>query len=384
MKLMTDIDLANQRVLMREDLNVPMQNGVITDDSRLKASLPSILAALQQCPAIILMSHLGRPVEGESSERFSLAPIAHRLSELLDEDILFAKDWAKVSSAPGSVTLLENVRFNKGELKNHASLAKAYADLCDVFVMDAFASAHRAQASTHGVARYAPIACAGPLLHSELNALERALIAAKKPMIAVIGGSKISSKLEVLNEVSRRCDRLIVGGGIANTFLAAAGYPIGRSLCEWDLLDVARRLMDRVTIPLPIDVVVAPSKSQGDQAIVKLAADVLEHDMILDVGPKTSQQIADQIIKAKTIVWNGPLGVFEEKAFAQGTCSLASSIRDSSAFSLAGGGDTLSAINQFGVTDSISYISTGGGAFLEYIEGKLLPAVAILEERALD
>ncbi len=384
MKLMTDIDLANQRVLMREDLNVPMQNGVIVDDSRLKASLPSILAALQQGPAVILMSHLGRPVEGDSSERFSLAPIAHRLSELLDKDILFAKDWAKVPSAPGSVTLLENVRFNKGELKNHPSLAKAYADLCDVFVMDAFASAHRAQASTHGVARYASIACAGPLLHSELTALERALIAAKKPMIAVIGGSKISSKLEVLNEVSRRCDRLIVGGGIANTFLAAAGYPIGRSLCEWHLLDVARRLMDRVTIPLPIDVVVAPSKNEGDQATVKLAADVLEHDMILDVGPKTSHQVADQIKKAKTIVWNGPLGVFEEKAFAQGTCSLASSIRDSSAFSLAGGGDTLSAINQFGVAESISYISTGGGAFLEYIEGKLLPAVAILEERALD
>ena len=384
MKLMTDIDLTNQRVLMREDLNVPMQNGVIADDSRLKASLPSILAALEQRPAIILMSHLGRPVEGESNERFSLAPIAHRLSELLDTDVSFAKDWAKVSSAPGSVTLLENVRFNKGELKNDASLAKAYADLCEVFVMDAFASAHRAQASTHGVARYAPVACAGPLLHSELTALKRALIAAQKPMIAIIGGSKISSKLEVLNEVSRRCDRLIVGGGIANTFLAAAGYPIGRSLCEWNLLDVARRLMDRVTIPLPIDVVVAPSKSEGDQATVKLAADVLEQDMILDVGPKTSQQIADQIMKAKTIVWNGPLGVFEEKAFARGTCALASSIRDSSAFSLAGGGDTLSAINQFGVAESISYISTGGGAFLEYIEGKLLPGVAILEERALD
>ena len=384
MKLMTDLELAGQRVLIREDLNVPLRDGAITNDARLRAAVPSILAALEQGAAVMLMSHLGRPPEGEWREEASLALIATRLAELLGRDVLLAKEWRKVAPLPGDVVLLENVRFNPGEGANEDRLAAAYAALCDIFVMAAFGTAHRAQASTHGVARYAPVACAGPLLHAELTALERALTTAQQPMIAVVGGSKVSTKLAVLGELAARCDSLIVGGGIANTFLAAAGYPVGQSLCEWDLLDTARELMDRVDIPLPIDVIVAPGIDAPQHAEIKLAADVTADDMILDVGPSTAAEIASRIHSAATVLWNGPLGVFEQEAFAAGTRMLAGAIAESESFSLAGGGDTLAAIDQFGVADNISYISTGGGAFLEYVEGKILPAVAVLIERAQD
>ena len=384
MKLMTDLALAGQRVLIREDLNVPLRDGVITNDARLRAAVPSILAALEQGAAVMLMSHLGRPVEGAWREKSSLAPIATRLTELLGRDVLLAREWRQVAPLPGDVVLLENVRFNVGEAGNDDNLASAYAALCDIFVMDAFGTAHRAQASTHGVAKSAPVACAGPLLHAELTALERALTTAQQPMMAVVGGSKISTKLAVLGELAARCDSLIVGGGIANTFLAAAGYPVGQSLCEWDLLETARELMDRVDIPLPIDVVVAPGIDAPEHAEIKLAADVAADDMILDVGPSTAAEIASRIHSAATVLWNGPLGVFEQEAFAAGTRALATAIAESESFSLAGGGDTLAAIDQFGVADNISYISTGGGAFLEYVEGKMLPAVAVLVERAQD
>ena len=384
MNLMTDLELAGQRVLIREDLNVPLRDGAITNDARLRAAAPSILAALEQGAAVMLMSHLGRPAEGEWRAESSLAPIAARLAELLGRDVLLAKEWRQVAPLPGDVVLLENVRFNSGEAANEDSLAAAYAALCDIFVMDAFGTAHRAQASTHGVARYAPVACAGPLLHAELTALERALTTAQQPMIAVVGGSKVSTKLAVLGELAARCDSLIVGGGIANTFLAAAGYPVGQSLCEWDLLDTARELMDRVDIPLPIDVIVAPGIDAPQHAEIKLAANVTADDMILDVGPSTAAEIASRIHSAATVLWNGPLGVFEQEAFAAGTRVLAGAIAESASFSLAGGGDTLAAIDQFGVADNISYISTGGGAFLEYVEGKILPAVAVLIERAQD
>jgi phosphoglycerate kinase len=381
---MMDLALAGKRVLIREDLNVPLRDGVITNDARLRAAVPSIAAALEQGAAVMLMSHLGRPTEGEWREESSLAPIAARLAELLGRDVLLAKEWRQVAPLPGDVVLLENVRFNSGEAANEDSLAAAYAALCDIFVMDAFGTAHRAQASTHGVARYAPVACAGPLLYAELTALERALTTAQQPMMAVVGGSKVSTKLAVLSELAARCDSLIVGGGIANTFLAAAGYPVGQSLCEWDLLDTARALMDRVDIPLPIDVVVAPGIDVPQHAEIKLAANVTANDMILDVGPSTAAEIASRIHSAATVLWNGPLGVFEQEAFAAGTRVLADAIAESESFSLAGGGDTLAAIDQFGVTDNISYISTGGGAFLEYVEGKILPAVAVLVERAQD
>ena len=384
MKLMTDLALAGQRVLIREDLNVPLRDGVITNDARLRAAVPSILAALEQGAAVMLMSHLGRPVEGAWREESSLAPIATRLTELLGRDVLLAREWRQVAPLPGDVVLLENVRFNLGEAGNDDNLASAYAALCDIFVMDAFGTAHRAQASTHGVAKSAPVACAGPLLHAELTALERALTTAQQPMMAVVGGSKISTKLAVLGELAARCDSLIVGGGIANTFLAAAGYPVGQSLCEWDLLETARELMDRVDIPLPIDVVVAPGIDAPEHAEIKLAADVAADDMILDVGPSTAAEIASRIHSAATVLWNGPLGVFEQEAFAAGTRALATAIAESESFSLAGGGDTLAAIDQFGVADNISYISTGGGAFLEYVEAKMLPAVAVLVERAQD
>ena len=384
MKLMTDLELAGQRVLIREDLNVPLRDGAITNDARLRAAVPSILAALEQGAAVMLMSHLGRPPEGEWREEGSLAPIATRLAELLGRDVLLAKEWRTVAPLPGDVVLLENVRFNLGEAANEDSLAATYAALCDIFVMDAFGTAHRAQASTHGVARYAPVACAGPLLHAELTALERALTTAQQPMMAVVGGSKVSTKLNVLGQLAARCDSLIVGGGIANTFLAAAGYPVGQSLCEWDLLDTARELMDRVDIPLPIDVIVAPGIDAPQHAEIKLVADVKADDMILDVGPSTAAGIASRIHSAATVLWNGPLGVFEQEAFAAGTRVLADAIAESESFSLAGGGDTLAAIDQFGVADNISYISTGGGAFLEYVEGKTLPVVAVLNERAQD
>ena len=384
MKLMTGLDLSGRRVLIREDLNVPLRDGAITNDARLRAAAPSITQALSQGAAVMVMSHLGRPTEGEWTAEASLAPIATRLSELIGRDVLLAREWRHVAPLPGDVVLLENVRFNVGEAADDAVLASAYASLCDVFVMDAFGTAHRAQASTHGVARCAPIACAGPLLAAELTALERALTAAQSPMLAVVGGAKVSTKLEVLDNLSSRCDSLIVGGGIANTFLAAAGYPIGKSLHEPDLIDTARRLMDQVEIPLPIDVVVAPGVDEGRRASVKLAAEVAAEDRILDVGPQTAAEIAERVGEAATILWNGPLGVFERDAFAEGTRVLAEAIADSEAFSLAGGGDTLAAIDQFGIADSVSYISTGGGAFLEYVEGRTLPAVAVLAERGAD
>ena len=382
MKLMSEMDLTGRRVLIREDLNVPLRDGEITNDARLRAAAPSLLAALDQGAAVIVMSHLGRPIEGEWSADASLTAVAVRLGELLQRDVLLATEWRHVAPLPGDVVLLENVRFNTGEAANDAALAADYASLCDVFVMDAFGTAHRAQASTHGVAKCAPVACAGPLLHAELTALERALTGAARPMLAVVGGSKVSTKLEVLDRLSERCDSLVVGGGIANTFLAAAGYPVGQSLCEWDLIDTARRLMDKVDVPLPLDVVVAPAFDAGHRAEVKLAADVSDEDMILDVGPETAAGIAERIHKAATILWNGPLGVFEQDAFAQGTRVLAEAIAASDGFSLAGGGDTLAAIDQFGVASEVSYISTGGGAFLEYVEGKELPAVAMLKARA--
>ena len=384
MRLMTDLDLTGRRVLIREDLNVPLRDGNITNDARLRAAAPSILQALAQGAAVMVMSHLGRPSEGEWTAEASLAPIAARLSELIGRDVLLAKEWRNVAPLPGDVVLLENVRFNLGESADDAALAADYAALCDVFVMDAFGTAHRAQASTHGVARAAPLACAGPLLAAELTALERALTDAQRPMLAVVGGAKVSTKLEVLDNLSSRCDSLIVGGGIANTFLAAAGYPIGKSLHEADLVDTARRLMDKVEIPLPIDVVVAPSIEEARSANVKLAAEVSDDDMILDVGPQTAAQIGARVREAATILWNGPLGVFEYDAFAEGTRVLAEAIAASEGFSLAGGGDTLAAIDQFGVADQVSYISTGGGAFLEYVEGRTLPAVAVLSERASD
>ena len=382
MKLMSEIDLAGRRVLIREDLNVPLRDGEITNDARLRAAAPSLLAALDQGAAVIVMSHLGRPVEGEWSPEASLAPIAARLGELLDRDVLLATEWRQVAPLPGDVVLLENVRFNVGEAADDGALAADYANLCDVFVMDAFGTAHRAQASTHGVAKCAPIACAGPLLQAELTALELALTGADRPMLAVVGGSKVSTKLEVLDRLSERCDSLVVGGGIANTFLAAAGYPVGKSLCEWGSIETARGLMDKVDVPLPLDVVVAPALDAGHRAEVKLAADVSDEDMILDVGPETAAGIAERIHEAATILWNGPLGVFEQDAFSQGTRILAEAIAASGGFSLAGGGDTLAAIDQFGIAGDVSYISTGGGAFLEYVEGKELPAVAILKARA--
>ena len=382
MKLMSEIDLAGRRVLIREDLNVPLRDGEITNDARLRAAAPSLLAALDQGAAVIVMSHLGRPVEGEWSPEASLAPIAARLGELLDRDVLLATEWRQVAPLPGDVVLLENVRFNVGEAADDGALAADYANLCDVFVMDAFGTAHRAQASTHGVAKCAPIACAGPLLQAELTALELALTGADRPMLAVVGGSKVSTKLEVLDRLSERCDSLVVGGGIANTFLAAAGYPVGKSLCEWGLIETARGLMDKVDVPLPLDVVVAPALDAGHRAEVKLAADVSDEDMILDVGPETAAGIAERIHEAATILWNGPLGVFEQDAFSQGTRILAEAVAASGGFSLAGGGDTLAAIDQFGIAGDVSYISTGGGAFLEYVEGKELPAVAILKARA--
>ena len=382
MKLMSELDLSGRRVLIRQDLNVPLREGEITNDARLRAAAPSLIDALNQGAAVIVMSHLGRPVEGQWTEQASLAPIAARLSELIGRDVLMAKEWRQVAPLPGDVVLLENVRFNVGEASDDAALAADYAALCDVFVMDAFGTAHRAQASTHGVAHAAPVACAGPLLHAELTALARALTDARRPMLAVVGGSKVSTKLQVLDSLTQRCDSLIVGGGIANTFLAAAGYPVGNSLCEWDLVDTARRLMDRVDIPLPVDVVVAPGIDAGHRAEVKLAAEVADDDMILDVGPETAAGIAERVATSATILWNGPLGVFEQAAFAVGTRVLAEAIAASEGFSVAGGGDTLAAIDLFDVASGVSYISTGGGAFLEYVEGKELPAVAALRARA--
>lgn len=381
--LMTELDLSGKRVLIREDLNVPLKDGTVSSDARIRAALPTIKAALAVGGRVMLMSHLGRPVEGEFDEAFSLAPVASHLSNLLGSPVTLVADWRDgVEVAEGEVTLLENVRFNVGEKADDDDLARSYASLCDVFVMDAFGTAHRAQASTHGVARFAPVACAGPLLAGELSALEQALAEPARPMVAIVGGSKVSTKLTVLETLSTKVDQLIVGGGIANTFLAAAGKAVGNSLCEHDLIPAARSLAESTTIPLPADVVTGKAFSEDAEATLKSAEDVAHDDMIFDIGPQAAADVAQILAQAGTILWNGPVGVFEFEQFAGGTEALARAIADSPAFSLAGGGDTLAAIDKFGIADKVSYISTGGGAFLEYVEGKTLPAVAMLEQRA--
>ncbi len=383
-KLMADLDLSGKRVLIREDLNVPIKDSSVSSDARIRAALPTVQAALDAGAKVMLMSHLGRPTEGQPEQQYSLMPVARHMSELLDKKVRLVADWRNAEAAEGEVVLLENVRFNEGEKKNDESLAKDYAKLCDVFVMDAFGTAHRAQASTYGVAQFAPVACAGPLLAGELNALEAALSNPARPMVAIVGGSKVSTKLTVLEALSDKVDQLIVGGGIANTFLAAAGKPVGESLCEHDLLDAAKTLMAKTSIPLPEDVVTGKAFSESTPAEHKSADDVADDDMIFDIGPKARAQVSELLSKAKTILWNGPVGVFEFEQFAGGTEALSKAIAESDAFSLAGGGDTLAAIDKFDIADQVSYISTGGGAFLEYVEGKTLPAVAILTERAKD
>ena len=380
---MTDLDLTNQRVLIREDLNVPVKDGVVQSDARIVAALPTIRLALEKGAAVMVCSHLGRPDEGQFSEENSLAPVAAYLSKALGREVPLVRDYLNgVEVAPGEIVLLENVRFNSGEKKNTDTLAQQYAALCDVFVMDAFGTAHRAQGSTHGVAKFAKVACSGPLLSAELEALGKALGAPAKPMAAIVAGSKVSTKLDVLTSLADLCDQLIVGGGIANTFLAAAGFPVGKSLYEADLIDTAKAIAAKVSVPLPVDVVVAKAFAADAEATVKAVADVAEDDMILDIGPETAKQFAQLLKSSKTILWNGPVGVFEFDQFASGTKVLAQAIAESDAFSIAGGGDTLAAIDKYNVADKISYISTGGGAFLEFVEGKVLPAVAILEERA--
>ena len=382
-KLMTDLDLRGRRVLIREDLNVPLKEGRITSAARLKAAAPTIRYALDSGAQVIVMSHLGRPVEGEFNSEFSLAPIANYLGKLLDQKVHLIKDWSDGSIVSNHrLVMLENVRFNIGEKSNSDSLARAYAELCDIFVMDAFGTAHRAQASTHGVAKYAPSVCAGPLLANELDALEQALASPTAPVAAIVGGSKVSTKLMVLESLADKVDQLIVGGGIANTFLAAAGKPVGKSLFEADLIPAAQALMSKVNIPIPTDVIVGKEFSETAEAVVKLVDDVEEDDMIFDIGPESAKQLAEMITTMGTIIWNGPVGVFEFTQFSQGTEILARTIANSDAFSIAGGGDTLAAIDKYNIADQVSYISTGGGAFLEYVEGKQLPAVAILQNRA--
>ncbi len=385
-KEMTDLDLAGKRVLIREDLNVPIKDGKVTSDARIRAALPTLRQALDAGAAVVVMSHLGRPEEGRHDDRYSLAPVAERLGELLGRPVPLIRDW-RISGAgvrPGEIALLENVRFLEGESKDDDALAQALAGLCDVYVMDAFATAHRAQASTHGVAKFAPVACAGPLLSAELDALELALADPRRPMIAIVGGAKVSSKLEVLDALSEVADRIIVGGGIANTFIAAAGHEVGKSLYEADLVDAAKRIAGKVDVPLPEDVMVGKRLDEQEPAQAKRLDEVADDDMILDIGPETSRQWAASLDGAGTVLWNGPVGVFEIDQFGEGTRVLAEAIARSGAFSIAGGGDTLAAIDKYGVRDGISYISTGGGAFLEFVEGKTLPAVAVLASRADD
>ena len=391
---MENLSLAGKRVLIREDLNVPVKDGVVGNDTRIRAVLPTIKLALELGAQVIVMSHLGRPQEGVAAteqREFSLAPVAAHLSTLLGSPVVLDNsaldNSALGNDAPNrqnaaSVTLLENVRMNIGEGKNDDALAKRYAALCDVFVMDAFGTAHRAQASTHGVAKFAPIACAGPLLAGELDALQKSLHAPERPMLAIVGGAKVSSKLEVLKSLATKVDHLIVGGGIANTFLAASGINVGKSLCETDLIPLAKELMAQTSIPLPIDVVVAKEFSAEAAATTKLVAEISDDDMILDIGPQTAAMFADTIAAMKTIIWNGPVGVFEIPQFARGTKAIAKAVAANTGFSIAGGGETIAAIDTFGVTESISYISTGGGAFLEYVQGEVLPAVDILLQRA--
>lgn len=384
---MDELDLAGKRVMIREDFNVPLEAGKVTSDARLQAALPTIDMALGRGAAVILLSHLGRPVEGEYSENFSLAPVAEHLSGLLDRPVRLQKDWLDgIGIKKGEVVLCENVRFNTGEKANDEGLARAMAALCDIFVMDAFGTAHRAQASTEGVIRFAPSACAGPLLSRELFELEKALTEPERPMLAIVGGSKVSTKLTVLEALMSKVDELIVGGGIANTFIAASGHDVGQSLYEPDLIHEAQRLIRAAhkkggEIPIPKDVVVAKSFSRDAEAYVRSVDEVQDDEMILDIGPLTAVDYATIIQGAGTLIWNGPVGVFEFENFAAGTRAVADAIEISHAFSIAGGGDTLAAIDQFNVADGVSYISTGGGAFLEYVEGKSLPAVAALEAR---
>ncbi len=386
-KKMVDLDLAGKRVLIRQDLNVPIKDGKVTSDIRIQASVPTIKFALEAGACVMVMSHLGRPVEGEYNQEFSLKPVAERLSELLGQPVRLEKDWLDgIDIKPGEVVLCENVRFNKGEKKNDPELGKKMAALCDIFVMDAFGTAHRAQASTHAVAQFAPTACAGPLLANELEALGKALETPDRPLVAIVGGSKVSTKLTVLKSLSEKVDQLIVGGGIANTFIAAEGYPVGKSLYEPDLLEEAKRLIadakkNGSDIPIPVDVVCAKEFSETAEATIKPVTEVADDDLILDIGPETAKQYAEIVKKAGTIVWNGPVGVFEIDQFGEGTKSLALAIAESPAFSIAGGGDTLAAIDKYQIKDKISYTSTGGGAFLEFLEGKELPAVTILKQR---
>lgn len=386
-KMMSDIDLRGKRVLIREDLNVPVQAGKVTSDARLRAALPTLQAALEQGAKVMVMSHLGRPEEGEFDDAYSMAPVVKYLAGAIPFPVRLESNYLDgVDVAGGELVVFENVRFNRGEKKNDPELAKKLAALCDVFVMDAFGTAHRAQASTYGVAQYAPIACAGPLLAAELNALEKALENPKRPLVAIVGGSKVSTKLTVLNSLVRKVDQLIVGGGIANTFIAATGHPVGKSLYEPDLVSEAARLLESsktrgASIPVPTDVVVGDRFGADATATTKFVAEVAGEDQIFDIGPDTAATLARMLENAGTIVWNGPVGVFEFEQFGAGTRLLADAIAKSDAFSIAGGGDTLAAIDKYGIADKISYISTGGGAFLEFLEGKKLPAVSILEAR---
>lgn len=384
---MADLDLSNKRVLIRQDLNVPVKDGKVASDIRIRASLPTIELALEKGAAIMIMSHLGRPVEGEYDAQYSLQPVAERMSVLLGKPVRLEKNWLDgISIASGEIVLCENVRFNKGEKNNDTELGKKMAELCDVYVMDAFGTAHRAQASTHSVGQYAPIACAGPLLSNELDALDKALKEPSRPLLAIVGGSKVSTKLTVLESLSEKVDQLIVGGGIANTFIAAAGYAVGKSLYEPDLAEDANKLVrlaeqKGAAIPIPVDVVCAKEFSETAEATVKDVSQVEDDDMILDIGPKTAALYSEMLQKAGTIVWNGPVGVFEIDQFGEGTKSMSMSIAESDAFSIAGGGDTLAAIDKYGINQQVSYTSTGGGAFLEFLEGKELPAVAMLKQR---
>ncbi|KHN53236.1 phosphoglycerate kinase [Pectobacterium fontis] len=380
---MTDLDLAGKRVLIRADLNVPVKEGKVTSDARIRASLPTIEIALKQGARVMVTSHLGRPTEGEYNEEFSLLPVVNYLKEKLSSPVRLAKDYLDgVDVAEGELVVLENVRFNKGEKKDDEVLSKKYAALCDVFVMDAFGTAHRAQASTHGVGKFAPIACAGPLLSDELEALGKALSQPARPMVAIVGGSKVSTKLTVLDSLSKIADQLIVGGGIANTFVAAQGHNVGKSLYEADLIPEAKKLLETCDIPVPSDVRVASEFSETAAATLKSVTAIKDEEQILDLGDVSAERLAEILKNAKTILWNGPVGVFEFPNFRKGTETIARAIADSEAFSIAGGGDTLAAIDLFGIADKISYISTGGGAFLEFVEGKKLPAVVMLEERA--
>jgi len=385
---MANLSLQGKTVLVREDLNVPITNGVVTGDARLSAAIPTLASALDAGAAVIVMSHLGRPVEGKAlSEQpeMSLAPVALRLGELMQRDVQLVDNWQSgLTVAPGTLVMLENVRLLTGEKANDDVLALAFANLCDIFVMDAFATAHRAHASTCGVAKFAPVACAGKLLLAELNALQKCLSAPEHPMVAVVGGAKVSTKIEVLESLADMADQIIVGGGIANTFLAAEGFEVGASLYESDMVETAKRILDKTAVPVPVDVMVSEKFDEGSVAILKNVDALSKTDMILDVGPRTARNIARLIKDAGTILWNGPLGVFEFDQFGEGTRVLAEAIAASDGFSIAGGGDTLAAIEKYSVSNDISYISTGGGAFLEFVEGKQLPAVAILKQRALE